>query len=217
MIFMFSEAFAWAATSDTMYIDPEGFGHTQARLDISGWPVLFFFVFALCCIFILFFSYRKIISYHAKQQQNERLEYELRLQQEAVKEANARYDLTRAYRHDLNNHLAVISGLIENGQYGEARSYLSGTMASSSHLSHPINSGSAALDVLLGEKLETARSEGIDIQCNALIGHSAIDEYDLCIIMGNALDNAIRACADVAPGEKYIRINITQIKDFIQL
>ena len=52
-----------------------------------------------------------------------------------------------------------------------------------------------------------ARKQEIPIKVQAQIPSSlSISELDLCIVIGNLLDNAIEACRELPPGERLIRI-----------
>jgi len=217
MIFVFSEAFAWATTGNTVIIDAGGYAHMLTRLNVSGWWGLLIFLFALGCIMILFFSYQKFKSFYMRQQQVAQMEQELGWQKKAVNEALLRYNSTKAFQHDLSNHLSVLSGLMHSRQYREAQAYLEKTTGLTQTLSGNIHSGSLILDVLLDDKLTVAKQAGIRLECHAETGNTSIDDYDLCIFVGNALDNAIKACESVPPGERYIYIDIARQKDFLYL
>ena len=49
-------------------------------------------------------------------------------------EAQTRYEKTRAFRHDLQNHLFVLDGLLSAGRTEEARRYLEKLEAASAAL-----------------------------------------------------------------------------------
>ena len=54
--------------------------------------------------------------------------------------------------------------------------------------------GNRVADALLSEKLETAKKINTDIVFKGSIHPSLIAPIDICIIFGNALDNALEAC-----------------------
>ena len=73
------------------------------------------------------------------------------------------------------------------------------------------------VDILLGEKLKIAEADGIAAEVSALLpSPCGIDDFDLCVIFANALDNAIRACQAVE-GERSIRISGERQGDFYML
>lgn len=140
-----------------------------------------------------------------------------RAQQTCVEEARQRYEGTRAFRHDVRNHLAVVRGLLERGESGRAKRYLDGLEAVSDALAFPCRTGSPVLDVLLGEKLGLAAASGIAAEVSlALPGPCAADDLDLCILFANAVDNASAACR-AAGGDAHIRISGERQGDFWRL
>lgn len=216
-VFVFAEVFSWATASNIIVVDANGFGQIQSKLDVPGWWGLFLFLFALICIVVLFWSYQKFKSFYAEREQALRLEQELRWQKTALEEATVRYDSTRAFRHDLKNHLNVLNGLISEGRDVEARKYLDKIGGFIQPFSTEIQSGNLVLDILLGEKLSVARQAGICVTGRFEIGKTAIDDYDLCILIGNALDNAIQACEKVHGDDTFIDIKIVRNKGFLCL
>ena len=112
-----------------------------------------------------------------------------------VAEARARYEQTRSFRHDIRNHLAVLEGLLNAGKLEEGRAYLNRLDAVSGALSAPCRTGNGVVDVLLGEKLELAKAGGIETEVSLVLpGPCVIDDFDLCVLFANALDNAVSAC-----------------------
>ena len=61
---------------------------------------------------------------------------------------------------------------------------------------------------LLAQKLSPAVKAGINVDCSVNFTEgSFIDNFDLCVLMGNLLDNAVEACSNLPNGaEKYRKI-----------
>ncbi len=132
-----------------------------------------------------------------------------------IAEARQRYERTKAFRHDIRNHLAVLDGLLGGGRLDEGRAYLKRLETVSGALSFPYQTGNPVVDILLGEKL--AQAEGIRAEVSLLLPQPCgIDDFDLCVIFANALDNALAACREVA-GARSIRIAGKRQGDFYML
>lgn len=138
-----------------------------------------------------------------------------RAQRVYVAEARARYEKTKAFRHDLQNHLTVLNGLLCAGKTEEGCRYLQKLETAASPLSPPCRTGSLEVDVMLGEKLALARSRGIEAEAFLRLPEGA-DGFDLCVIFANAMDNAVEACLEVE-GERFIRISGQRQGDFYRL
>jgi len=94
--------------------------------------------------------------------------------------------------HDIKNHLSALSALINEPQ--QAQSYIHQLMDELMTDSISIQTGNSFIDNLLSLKLYQARKQGIHTQ--VLADLSPLDHIvapDLCILLGNAMDNAIEA------------------------
>lgn len=134
-----------------------------------------------------------------------------------IAEAKTRYAQTKAFRHDIKNHMFVLNGLLKDGKPEACRAYLQKLDAIVSGLSFPYRTGNPVVDILLGEKLRQAEAGGIKAEVSLLLPETqGIDELDLCVIFANALDNAISACG-AAKGTKFIRISGKRQGDFYMI
>lgn len=174
-------------------------------------------LFGMASLFCLMFAYKKLL-------QNFRLRTELSLleQEESslnqyVEEARARYEKTKSFRHDIKNHITVVKDLLQNGKQEEALTYIGDLADMSAALSFPCSTNNPVADILVGNKLGIAESMGIDVECSLLLPYPCpIRDIDFCIILSNALDNAIHACRDIEDGPgKYIRVTGRIQGDFI--
>lgn len=115
----------------------------------------------------------------------------------------------RALRHDLKNHTVALQLLLENGDIEGAIRYL-GTFREQAAVPLGIfHTGSDLLDGLLSQKLSPALEQRIKVNVSIDFQQGAfIDPFDLCILMGNVLDNAIEACFKLpSSSERFININ----------
>ena len=86
-------------------------------------------------------------------------------------------------------------------------------------LSFCCSTNNPVVDILVGNKLGIARSNGIGVSCSLILPYPcSVRDIDLCIILSNGLDNAIQACQKIDSGtEKYIRVSSSTQGDFILL
>ncbi len=75
-------------------------------------------------------------------------------------------------------------------------------------MSFPCSTNNPVVDILVGNKLGIAKSMGIDVDCSLASAISCgIRDIDICIVLSNALDNAIHAVKAWCRHEKYIRVS----------
>ena len=110
-------------------------------------------------------------------------------------EVKSVYMNMRGWRHDYHNHLQSLKAYLQLGQYEEADAYLFELEKDLDSVDALVKSGNLMVDAILNSKLTIAKQKQIHVQCKAHVAkHIAIRDIDLCVIIGNLLDNAIEAC-----------------------
>ena len=185
----------------------------------SHGQMLAMYFLGLASLFCILFSYKKL-------QQNFRLSTEISLleQQEHslnqyVEEAKTCYDETKSFRHDIRNHIAVVKKLLQNGKLEEAITYMEDLDDMAEKMSFPCSTNNPVVDILVGNKLGIAKSMGIDVDCSLLLPYPcSLRDIDICIVLSNALDNAIQAVKNLGAGtEKYIHVSGRIQGDFLMM
>lgn len=151
--------------------------------------------------------------------QYELLEQQMALQKESIRKMESSYTHMRELRHDLNNHLLCMNTLIDRGEYEELKRYLKSMTATVEERSYVAISGNSAVDAILNEKLLSAQKKQINTSFEVCDLHSTgVQPMDLCIVLSNALDNAIEACEKIPdPTSRYLRLKIQQEDTFLVL
>lgn len=179
-------------------------------------------IFACACLLLSLSAFQKLSAALRARQTICLLEQQAKEQEIYIHEAMLRDQKTRAFRHDIKNHLLILSQLLKSGQDTQAYAYLRGLQEELSPLSAPIHTGNAAADALLGSKTAVAEQKGIDLSCRLSIPqNSPIPDTDWCIVLANAVDNCLCACdALLSPGQEekpYIHIQGKQKGDLFLL
>ena len=172
-------------------------------------------VMGLAALLCTLYAYRHLCQGFQAQAKLQSLTQAAHTQKVYIAEAQARYEQTKSFRHDIKNHLSVLDGLLRSGDLEEGREYLKKLEAVSEALSFPYQTGNSVVDILLGEKLGLAKEIASEVSL-ILPKPCGIDDFDLCVLFANALDNAIAACR-ANDGAKAIRISGKQQGDFYML
>lgn len=106
----------------------------------------------------------------------------------------------RRLRHDMKNHMLAIQSMIQDGQLHQASEYIDRFLGRDTLHELRVQTGRPVLDALLSEKLGTAVKQGIAVSV-VMDFHAGefIGDFELCMLMGNALDNAVEACLAMPP------------------
>ena len=121
---------------------------------------------------------------------------------------NKIYDEFRSFRHDYKNHVLCLRGLIAADKKEEALEYMNTMQDMSSVGKNKYHTGNVIIDALLDDKSSKAESVNTKIDFEGVVPTSGISNADLCVIMANAIDNAIEACSkDESENEKKIKVD----------
>lgn len=169
-------------------------------------------------LFSVLAAYQKLAESIKNEQAMKVLEQQMNDQEIYVREAQMRYEQTQAFRHDIKNHLLVLKQLLEDEEPGEAKEYLRNLEQVSESISFPVNTGNAAVNALVGSKLAVAVQKGIHFSCSVVIPqNNGISDMDWCIVLANALDNAIKASNDRILKNRFIYLSGKQKGNFYLL
>lgn len=129
-------------------------------------------------------------------------------------EVNHIYRQMRGWRHDYHNHIQAMKAYLELGQLSSMGDYLRDLDADLTSVDTLIKTGNVMLDAVLGSKLSLAASRHIAVTAKASApGKMAVSDIDLCVIMGNLLDNAAEACLRIEEeSARFIRVYVGQFK-----
>lgn len=173
---------------------------------------------ALICALLTVITLDKLIKENDLRQRELLLTQQLNIQTRHYKDLHIQFKNTRSFKHDINNHLICIKNLIANGDIESTEEYLKRITQSLERLNLKVNTGNPFADAVISEKYNISIDKNIDFKCNAKIPEDIkINPFDLCVIIGNALDNAIEACEKITDDKikKYIHITSTLKKSFI--
>ncbi|MDE5698685.1 MAG: ATP-binding protein [Lachnospiraceae bacterium] len=128
------------------------------------------------------------------------LEKQISSLQEHMEEMERIYSGIRGMKHDMKNTLAVIQRLSAEGDEGsgELQAYLSEMNRSLENLEVRFKTGNTVVDTLLNMKYHEAVRDvpGLKMDADKLMLPQGLEihSYDIGVILGNAVDNAIEAC-----------------------
>ena len=125
------------------------------------------------------------------------------------------YRTMRGWRHDYHNHIQAMKAYAELGKYGELIAYLGRLDENLYQVDTVIKTGNLMMDAVLGSKLGLMKKRGIrtDVTVHVPKGMKLTD-MELCVLVGNLLDNAIEACEEVEEEEnRFIRIYMDTLQE----
>ena len=133
--------------------------------------------------------------------------FENEILQKYYAEVDNMYTKMRGWRHDYRHHIQAMKVHAAKGEYEEIDKYLDMLDEDLTNVETVVKTGNRMADAILNSKLSLAAEKQIKVKAEARIPVSlTISELDLCIIIGNLLDNAIDACMELSVENRLIRI-----------
>lgn len=123
------------------------------------------------------------------------------------------YRTMRGWRHDYHNHIQALLALC--GDEKQTREYLLNLNDDLTQVDTVLKTGNVMVDAILNSKISLLKAKDIAVNAKASVPPDLrISEIDLCVIIGNLLDNAMEACLRQKEGEsRFVRIFVGVLKD----
>ena len=186
---------------------------TQIYTDMlfAGTPVVAEFMSFICSaaylVFVLRFSEEKWI-----RNQLEMTQDSLNLQvAQAVREIETMrqsQESTKQHRHDMRHHMQYLSNCIENGRLEHAKEYIEDVCTAVERSKITIFCENEAANLIFSSFYSRAKEQGIEMNIKAQISKKIhIAESDFCVLISNALENALHACGNINSKESFIGVS----------
>jgi sensor histidine kinase YesM len=144
--------------------------------------------------------------------------YETRRNQERLEQQNKAYlnqlnvesELQRQlryFRHDIENHFIKMNELLENLDYSGLTAYLKSCSEYTAPLHIYSNTGYKEVDAVLNYKLQRLGGKSINLKVRvSLPAEMLVDVFDLNIILGNLIDNAVEELLSLDEGRLAVEV-----------
>ena len=121
---------------------------------------------------------------------------------------NQIYMTMRGWRHDYHNHMQKIRAHLALKEYAEVDEYIDQMEQELKKIDLKYKSGHTGVDAILNSKLSLAENQGLKVKCDAQLPKIlSFNPVDLCVLLGNLIDNAIEACEKMEQSqERFIRV-----------
>jgi two-component system sensor histidine kinase AgrC len=147
------------------------------------------------------------LSFLSKRMDKRIAAYQRELIETHYREVENMYRQMRGWRHDYRNHIQTMKALAAQSDLSGLRAYLDELDADLRTVEPVVKTGNAMADAILNSKLSLAKARHIKTVVDAHIPVKlSMSEIDLCIILGNLLDNAMEASLPLPEEERLIRL-----------
>ena len=164
-------------------------------LEGNALAALFFNIFIFWSLFILCYT---IINVHEKFKNKYESDFQRNIISSGVghyEKITERFDALQIARHDYKYHLNAARELLRRGEIEAGDEYLSGLQTKLEQTELPNFCLNAVINSLLSDYAQRCMESDIAFDASvSLPPEYPIPNYEMCIVLGNLLENAVEAC-----------------------
>lgn len=157
--------------------------------------------------FLIYGLYIKTQREHEKQLEFEMLQQRLASQEKNMEETKSLYQIIRKLKHDLKQHFGVVLMMLHEEKYDEATKYMeryNGTIIC--NVTNKVFCDNDVINYIINSKCRLCTDKGIETYIYVSNEIPKLADLDLCVLLGNALDNAIEGVPVSGKKEIYIEL-----------
>ena len=155
-------------------------------------------------VYVLYVNMQKD---HAKQLEYSILQQAFKSQEKSVEETKILYQSVRSIRHDLKQHFQVALTMLHSGKINEAVDYMekyNDTVLDA--ISNKVFCDNDVVNYIINSKSKICSDRHIKIYIYIANEIPEFSDLDLCVLLGNALDNAIEGVSGEGNNEIYLEL-----------
>lgn len=169
-----------------------------------------------CLMVVAFFVCRIIAEDVSRFQEKQAMTEQLNQQKLYYTEMRLEVEKARRNQHDLKHHLAAIQHYLETDNKEGLLEYCSELLTQNEIRGQLPYSGNSAADGVIYHYMGQSREHQIRFTYQGTIRSNGIADTDLCVLLGNALDNALAGCMTV-PENRFIRVTAQSEKQLLSI
>lgn len=156
-------------------------------------------------VFILVF-FVGIFAVEQIRKKEERLKTENCIQRQIIQTQKETIQNIRKKQHEYKNNIGTIYALLLGENVKEAKTLLSELVNQNVNVDRMLRNKGNFIEILINYKMEEARAKCIRTEQDTLFCYDIpLDEYDIGVVINNAMNNAIEACEKLPAGKRYIK------------
>lgn len=170
--------------------------NTISGLEIALRPSNTVFLFLINVGFILVYNVVvQAVNEYAKNLKLQEKNHQLTMQALQFENLRDRISEARRSKHDLRHHLTLMTGYVDNNDYEGLKTYLYTFMRTLPQDCSIVYCEHYALNMLILYYSQLAKDNNIDFAVEVIVPADIIvSDCDLCVLVGNILENAMDAC-----------------------
>ncbi len=171
----------------------------------------------ICLIdFGIFFLYERVMESYQEKMKTTVMEQQVHMYTNQLDIIRQSQQNLKSLRHDMHNHLLQVHEYLQNEKYDEAKDYLEQMESKLEISKEHVRTGNIEIDGILNYKLGIIEDSGCvpEVEVN-VPEQKFMSNFDLTVLLGNLLDNAIEALRN--DQSKFLSIKIKYVKSILYI
>lgn len=148
--------------------------------------------------FMMLYLYNSLSSFFQKAYNEMEMKQHTLYYENELKVMQKNQEGVRRLKHDMENHINAIYGLLEQRKYKECMEYLKKINGALNESKAIANSGNTVIDSIINYKLSNIDNQNVKFNINLKIAtHINIPNFDIAVLVGNLVDNALEAVTNL--------------------
>lgn len=169
----------------------------QTGTPMNSMPVVLMTGLTMVSLLLNFYIFETMLKTQHAEDTLKNMEKQNKLQDGYYRELRSNLQQTNKTTHDIKNFMTALMSYIENNDSDKAQEKIADFYGNIPSI-HQLETGNDAINALIHSKMKAIEDNKIIHDMSVIIPPKlSVDEIDLCILAGNALDNAIEACSQI--------------------
>lgn len=126
--------------------------------------------------------------------EKQEIQSQLSTQKKYYEALSENIESSRKARHDFKHHISAIMNFIENDDKEALKEYCESLTSYNFKKTEIPYTGNSSADGVFYQYVQLAEENNVDFKINGIFNSKGIDDLDICVLLGNAIDNAFTAC-----------------------
>lgn len=183
--------------------------------DISTNGIIIICIGLLVINMLIFYLYNLLLKSITEKYENEILKQKVQIYSNQLDVIMKSEERIRSLRHDLKHHINELKILANKYEMAEVDDYLKSMQSYIEDSKVIVDSGNREIDSLLNYMLVKAKNQLNTVQINVQLPEKLVHSFDIVVLLGNLLENAIEAAEKTE--EKFLDVVILYKKGIVKI
>lgn len=189
-----------------------------ANMEMEVYQRMLFSVLVVLVVIFSLTAYNILITQYETEAEERLLEEQNEAYRKQVDYVTLNDESVRAIRHDMKNHIITIKRMVDRKEYSKLALYVSEMAEHAEVFDEYMDTGNLELDAIINSKKSEMDRYKINFDSDIVIPEKlTVSGYDMAVIVGNMLDNAICAVKELDESQRCINLYMRYARETLYI